>query len=68
MNGIRVHHYGSATDNLVRSIETLRLLEYCAGEITLDPVQRVRVAFASRPQEVMIEVTRLMRYQQRIWN
>jgi hypothetical protein len=68
MNGLRVHHYGSAPDNLVRSIETLRLLEYCAGEITLDPVQRVRVAFASRPQEVMIEVTRLMRYQQRIWN
>ena len=26
MNGVRVHHYGLATDNLERSIETLRSL------------------------------------------
>jgi methylmalonyl-CoA/ethylmalonyl-CoA epimerase len=56
MNDVRVHHYGLATDDLERSIETLRLLGYHVGEITLDPVQRVRVAFASRPQEAMIEL------------
>jgi methylmalonyl-CoA/ethylmalonyl-CoA epimerase len=56
MNGLRVHHYGLATDNLERSIETLRSLGYHVGLITLDPVQRVRVAFASRPQEAMIEL------------
>ncbi len=56
MNGIRVHHYGLATDNLERSMETLRSLGYHVGEITLDPVQKVRVAFASRPQEAMIEL------------
>lgn len=36
--------------------ETLRSLGYYVGEITLDPVQRVGVAFASRPQEAMLEV------------
>ena len=56
MNSVRVHHYGLATDNLERSMETLRLLGYHVGEITLDPTQRVRVAFASRPQEAMIEL------------
>ncbi len=56
MNGVKVHHYGLATDNLERSIETLRSLGYRVGEITLDPVQRVRAAFASRPQEAMIEL------------
>jgi methylmalonyl-CoA/ethylmalonyl-CoA epimerase len=56
MSDIRIHHYGLATDNLERSIETLRLLGYQVGEITLDPVQKVRIAFASRPQEAMIEL------------
>ena len=56
MSDIKVHHYGLATDNLERSIETLRLLGYHVGEITLDPIQRVRVAFASMPQEAMIEL------------
>jgi methylmalonyl-CoA/ethylmalonyl-CoA epimerase len=56
MNNIRVHHYGLATDNLERSIETLRSLGYHIGKITLDPVQKVRVVFASRPKESMIEL------------
>lgn len=56
MNGVKAHHFGLATDDLARSIETLRLLGYYVGEITLDPIQRVRVAFASRPEEVMIEL------------
>jgi methylmalonyl-CoA/ethylmalonyl-CoA epimerase len=53
---IRVHHYGLATNDLERSIETLRSLGYDVREITLDPIQHVRVAFASRPQEAMIEL------------
>ncbi len=56
MKGLKVHHFGLATDNLERSLETLRLLGYRVGDITLDPVQRVRVAFASRPKEAMIEL------------
>ena len=56
MNGARVHHYGLATDDLEGSIETLRSLGYEVGEITLDPIQQVRVAFASRAQEAMIEL------------
>ena len=53
---LTVHHYGLATDSLERSIETLRSLGYRVGEIILDPVQKVRVVFASRPQEAMIEL------------
>ena len=56
MNGLRIHHYGLATDNLERSMATLGSLGYQFGEITLDPVQKVRVVFASRPQEAMIEL------------
>jgi len=56
MPELKVHHYGLATDNLERSIETLRSLGYHVGEITLDPIQRVRIAFASHTQEGMIEI------------
>lgn len=56
MIGLTIHHYGLATDNLEQSIETLRSLNYQVGEIILDPVQRVRVAFASHPQAGMIEL------------
>jgi methylmalonyl-CoA/ethylmalonyl-CoA epimerase len=56
VNDVRAHHFGLATDDLARSIETLRSLGYHVGEITLDPIQRVRVAFASRPEEAMIEL------------
>jgi methylmalonyl-CoA/ethylmalonyl-CoA epimerase len=56
MSGLRIHHYGLATDDLERSMETLSSLGYRLGEITLDPVQKVRVIFASRPQEAMIEL------------
>jgi methylmalonyl-CoA/ethylmalonyl-CoA epimerase len=56
MSDTKIHHYGLATDNLEQSIKTLRSLGYNVGEITIDPVQRVRVAFASRPQEAMIEL------------
>ena len=56
LNGLRIHHYGLATDNLERSMATLRSLGYQFGEITLDPVQKVQVVFASRPQEAMIEI------------
>jgi len=56
MNGLRIHHYGLATDNLERSMSTLGSLGYEFGEITLDPVQKVRVVFASRPREAMIEL------------
>jgi methylmalonyl-CoA/ethylmalonyl-CoA epimerase len=48
MSDLKIHHYGLATDNLERSIEVLRLLGYQIGEITIDPIQKVRVAFASR--------------------
>jgi methylmalonyl-CoA/ethylmalonyl-CoA epimerase len=56
MTALKVHHYGLATDNLERSIETLRSIGYIAGKITLDPVQRVHVVFASHPQAGMIEL------------
>jgi methylmalonyl-CoA/ethylmalonyl-CoA epimerase len=56
MTTLKVHHYGLATNNLEQSIDTLRSLGYIVGKITLDPVQRVRVAFASHPQEGMIEL------------
>ena len=53
---LRIHHYGLATNDLERSMETLDSLGYHLGEITLDPVQKVRVVFAYRPQEAMIEL------------
>ena len=56
MDGVRIHHYGLATNDLERSMETLGSLGYRLGEITLDPVQKVRVVFASRPHEAMIEL------------
>lgn len=56
MNDIKIHHYGLATDDLEKSIKTMCALGYVVGEIIIDPVQRVRVAFASRPQEAMIEL------------
>lgn len=56
MGEMKIHHYGLATDNLEKSIETLRSLGYQVGDITLDPIQKVRVAFASRPPEAMIEL------------
>jgi len=56
MSRIRVHHYGLATDNMEQSIESLRSLGYHVGEIMLDPIQKVHVAFASRHQETMIEL------------
>jgi methylmalonyl-CoA/ethylmalonyl-CoA epimerase len=56
VKNLRVHHFGLATDNLERSIEALRGLGYDVGEITLDSVQKVRVAFASRQHEVAIEL------------
>jgi len=51
-----VHHYGLATDNLERSIATLRSLGYLVEGITIDPIQKVRVAFASRQKETPIEL------------
>jgi len=56
MNDLKIHHYGLATAHLEQSIETMRLLGYHVGEIMLDPIQGVRLAFASRPQEAMIEL------------
>lgn len=56
MTGLKIHHYGLATNNMERSIETLRSLGYQVGEITFDPVQRVRIAFADHPQNGMIEL------------
>lgn len=56
MNGLRVHHYGLATDNLEQSMATLASLGYRLGEIVFDPIQKVRVAFASRQDEAMIEL------------
>ncbi|HPN36288.1 MAG TPA: VOC family protein [bacterium] len=52
----RVHHYGLATADLERSMETMRTLGYHVGTITYDAIQKVRVAFVSRDQEAMIEL------------
>ena len=56
MKGLKVHHYGLATDNLERSMATMRALGYEIGSITLDPIQKVRVVFVSRDHEAMIEL------------
>lgn len=56
MKDLKVHHYGLATDNLERSMETMRTLGYHVGSITFDAIQKVRVAFASRDDEATIEL------------
>lgn len=53
---LKIHHYGLATANLEQSMATLRSLGYQVGEITFDPIQNVRLAFAARPPEAMIEL------------
>jgi len=56
MKDLTVHHYGLATDNLERSLETMAALGYKVGNITYDAIQKVRVAFVSRNEETMIEL------------
>jgi len=56
MTDLKVHHYGLATDNLERSMETMRTLGYHVGSITYDAIQKVRVAFVCRDHEAMIEL------------
>jgi methylmalonyl-CoA/ethylmalonyl-CoA epimerase len=56
VNSFRIHHYGLATDSLEKTAEVLGSLGYHVGNVTFDPVQKVRVAFASRPEEPMIEL------------
>ena len=53
---MRLHHYGLATESLERSAEVFRLIGYQISEPTYDPIQKVRVCFASREGENLIEL------------
>ncbi|MDY6987193.1 MAG: VOC family protein [Thermodesulfobacteriota bacterium] len=53
---MRMHHYGLATENLERSMKVFEALGYEVSDPVLDPVQKVRVAFVSRKEELPIEL------------
>ena len=53
---MRIHHYGLATNNLDQAMEAFRSLGYQVNEPVLDPIQRVKVALASREGEHPIEL------------
>ena len=57
MNDLKVHHYGLATNDLQRSLEVFRSLGYKPeGDIFIDPIQKVKLLFVSRPGEPLIEI------------
>ena len=56
MNDLKIHHYGLASNDLDRSVEVYSLLGYAPGEIFIDPIQRVKLIFVSRPGEPLIEI------------
>jgi len=56
MKDLKIHHYGLATNDLERSIEVFRSLGYSAGEVFIDPIQKVKLVFVSRPGEPAIEI------------
>jgi methylmalonyl-CoA/ethylmalonyl-CoA epimerase len=56
MDDLRIHHYGLATNDLQRSMDAFQSLGYSIGDIVIDPIQKVRLVFVSRPGEPMIEI------------
>jgi len=56
MDHLKIHHYGLATSDLQRSMDVFLALGYKAGEIFIDPVQKVKLVFVSRPGEPAIEI------------
>jgi methylmalonyl-CoA/ethylmalonyl-CoA epimerase len=56
MDGLRIHHYGFATGDLDASSQAFARLGYRVGEVVVDPIQRVRIVFASRGDETPIEL------------
>lgn len=55
-SGLNIHHYGLATNDLEKSIESFRVLGYEVGPTYVDPLQKVKLAFVSRPGEPLIEI------------
>ena len=56
MDELRVHHYGFATNDLQRSADVFHSLGYSVGDIFIDPIQKVKLVFVSRPGEPRIEI------------
>jgi methylmalonyl-CoA/ethylmalonyl-CoA epimerase len=56
MNDLSVHHYGLATIDMQRSMDFFNSLGYSAGEIVIDPIQKVKLVFVLRPGEPAIEI------------
>ena len=56
MDSLSTHHYGLATNNLQQSMDVFHSLGYCIGDVMIDPIQKVKLVFASRPGEPMIEI------------
>ena len=56
MNDLIIHHYGLATNDLQRSVDVYRSLGYSSGEVFVDPIQKVKLTFLSRPGEPKIEI------------
>ena len=51
-----IHHYGFATSDLEQSIIAFRSIGFHVDDIVIDPVQNVRIAFASHPINATIEL------------
>ena len=56
MDSLQIHHYGLATNNLQQSMDVFHSLGYSIGDIVIDPIQKVKLVFASRSGEPMIEM------------
>ena len=56
MDGLRIHHYGLATNNLQQSMSVFESLGYRIGDVIIDPIQKVKLVFASCSGGSMIEI------------
>jgi methylmalonyl-CoA/ethylmalonyl-CoA epimerase len=56
MDSLRIHHYGLATNNIQASMDVFHSLGYSSGDVFIDPIQKVKLVFVSRPGEPMIEL------------
>lgn len=52
----KFHHIGVATASLDRTIQQYENWGYSASEINIDPLQKVRICFMSRPGFPLIEL------------
>ncbi|MCK5081846.1 MAG: lactoylglutathione lyase, partial [Candidatus Omnitrophica bacterium] len=53
---MNVHHFGLATKNMEKSMEAFRTLGFEVGDIIVDPLQKVKVAFVTPPSGSLIEL------------